>query len=44
MVVNNQKTDKDGGILILDVTNNDVNFVLINLLIMLIQKRNKFLF
>ena len=30
-VVNNQKTDNDGRILILDVTINDVNFVLINL-------------
>ena len=30
-VVNNQKTDHDGRILILDVTINDINFVLINL-------------
>ena len=30
-VVNNQKTDNDGRILILDVTINDLNFVLINL-------------
>ena len=30
-VMNNQKTDNDGRILILDVTINDVNFVLINL-------------
>ena len=30
-VVNNQKTDNDGRILILNVTTNDVNFVLINL-------------
>ena len=30
-VVNNQKTDNDSRILILDVTINDVNFVLINL-------------
>ena len=30
-VVNNQKTDNDGRILILDVTINNVNFVLINL-------------
>ena len=30
-IVNNQKTDNDGRILILDVTINDVNFVLINL-------------
>ena len=30
-VVNNQKTDNDGQILILDVTINDINFVLINL-------------
>ena len=30
-VVSNQKTDNDGRILILDVTINDVNFVLINL-------------
>ena len=30
-VVNNQKTDNNGRILILDVTINDVNFVLINL-------------
>ena len=30
-VVNNQKTNNDGRILILDVTINDVNFVLINL-------------
>ena len=30
-VGNNQKTDNDGRILILDVTINDVNFVLINL-------------
>ena len=30
-VVNNQKTDNKGQILILDVTINDVNFVLINL-------------
>ena len=29
--MNNQKTDNDGRILILDVTINDVNFVLINL-------------
>ena len=29
--VNNQKTDNDGRILILDVTINDVNFFLINL-------------
>ena len=28
--VNNQKTDNDGRILILDVTINDVNFLLIN--------------
>ena len=30
-VVNNQKTDNDGRISIIDVTINDVNFVLINL-------------
>ena len=30
-VVNNQKTDSDGRILILDVTIKDVNFALINL-------------
>ena len=30
-VVNNKKTDHDGRILILDVTINNVNFVLINL-------------
>ena len=29
--MNNQKTDNDGRILILDVTINDINFVLINL-------------
>ena len=29
--MNNQKTDNDGRILSLDVTINDVNFVLINL-------------
>ena len=29
--MNNQKTDNDGRILILDVTINDLNFVLINL-------------
>ena len=31
LVVNNQKTDNNGRILILDVIINDVNFVLINL-------------